>query len=218
MNEEWTRGAYRSNLNAPCITSPLSSSFSSQKKNYANTIHEPGTEVKGTHSRSLTLFGLPLRPAPRSRSQTVRSECRISSWNLWMSPRDSRILNGNRRRAGFYESTPCWHTGCGCGRRGCSFLSSSLNSSFFLLRYAKIRAGGRKRGTSQLIATGFCKSLCKMRARARVRDPLWICVPCLPPAKPSSTELFCVQLIRELLCFLYSRFKQLFYIAGTLCW
>lgn len=51
------------------------------------------------------------------------AECRISSWNLWMSPRDSHILNENRR-AGFYESSTILAQDAGADEGGVrSFLS-----------------------------------------------------------------------------------------------
>lgn len=57
------------------------------------------------------------------------AECRISSWNLWMSPRDSHILNENRR-AGFYESSTILAQDAGADEGGCTFIFIHFNSFF----------------------------------------------------------------------------------------
>lgn len=90
-----------------------------KKKNHVNI--NPAT--RGFKKKNIPIVLALMRSSLLSRSRSQTAECRISSWNLWMSPRDSHILNENRW-AGFYESSTILAQDAGADEGGVrSFLS-----------------------------------------------------------------------------------------------
>lgn len=112
------------NLNAACTSLWIADFFSVIKKKkqesreYKSSNKRFQEKEYSDRTRSyafISLVSIKIADGP--------AECRISSWNLWMSPRDSHILNENRR-AGFYESSTILAQDAGADEEGVrSFLS-----------------------------------------------------------------------------------------------